>query len=476
MPTLALLLCLLFIIYGIASDSKPRSSVSMAIWIPTILLLILGSRPVSLWVSGGTVHLGVMGNETVGSSIDQLFFLTVIVSSFLVASLRRVKWTKLFASNAAIMLFYLYFVASVLWSGDPAASFKRVIKDFGMLFVIGVLLSEKDPLLAMRTVYVRCALVLFPLSVVFIKYFPSYARAYSFAGDVMVTGVTTQKNSLGEIVMIFTLFLIWDCLETRANTQPGGIRIPWNRLILLLMAAWLLNLSESKTALICTLVGAFLIVRSGRLVSKAFNRAALAGALSLPFLLFFSQQFSSIIAPLIGSLGRNMTFTGRTDIWAHITSKTVNPLIGAGFWNFWGGSGGYAISRAMNTIVPNAHNGYVDIYLDGGIVGLAILLLLLATSGRRIINSLSQTLDSHRYLRVRLAFLVVVIIYNLSESTFARVGPLWVTTLLMIVDFPPMKALVTKVTDGVPHDINSGCDQRNLALVNPMSKQSTFYS
>lgn len=412
------------------------------------------------------MHLGMMGNEMAGSSIDQLFFLTVIASSFLVASLRGVKWTKLFAANAAIMLFYLYFLVSVSWSGDPTGSFKRVIKDFGMLFVIGVLFSEKDPLLAMRAVYVRCALVLFPLSVVFIKYFPSYARAYSAAGDVMVTGVTTQKNSLGEIVMIFTLFLIWDYFETRADRQPGSIRVPWDRLILLLMAAWLLNISESKTALVCTLVGTLLIVRGGRFASKAFNTAVLAGALSLPLLLLFSQQFSSIIAPLIGALGRNMTFTGRTDIWEHITFKTVNPIVGAGFWNFWGGSGGYEISRVMNTIVPNAHNGYLDIYLDGGILGLVILSLLLVTSGRRIIRSLNENSDSHRYLRVKFAFLVVAIIYNLSESTFARVGPLWVTTLLMILDFPGLKAVVKKVPEAALQDINSSPDRRTLALVN----------
>jgi exopolysaccharide production protein ExoQ len=445
MPTLALFLCLAFIAWFVVRDCMRRTSVSAAVWIPTALLLILGSRPVSLWASGGRVFVGEMGNESSGSPLDLLFFVLVLVASFVVASSRGVNWNKVFAANGALMLFYLYFAISVAWSGDPVGSLKRVIKDFGLLFVIGVIFSEKDPLQAMRAVYVRCAFVLLPLSVVFIKYFPQYSRAFSVAGDVMVTGVTTQKNSLGEIVMVLTPFLIWDSLEAhRPNAKLRWSRIPWDRALLLFMGAWLLHLSQSKTALLCTLVGTFLIVRGGWLASRTINALVLVGALSLPFLLFFSQQFSSVIAPIVQAMGRNMTFTGRTDIWNHVTANTVNPLFGAGFWNFWGGRGGYAISQAMNTVIPNAHCGYVDIYLDGGMIGLVVLLILLVTCGRRIIRYLRLRPDPHRYLRVRLAFLVIAIVYNLSESTFARVGPIWFTALLMMVDFPA-KAVARKV-------------------------------
>jgi uncharacterized protein (DUF1330 family) len=36
------------------------------------------------------------------------------------------------------------------------------------------------------------------------------------------------------------------------------------------------------------------------------------------------------------------------------------------------------------------------------------------------------------------------IVYNLSESSFLRMGLLWFTTLLMIVDFPKMKQTVKR--------------------------------
>jgi len=466
MPTIALYACILFILWIVVADCRRRKSVSSAVWIPTILLLILGSRPVSLWVAGGKGFIGEMGNEAAGSVLDQMFFFFVLAGSFLVASVRGVKWGKVFSANRALMLFYLYYLVSVAWSGDPMGSFKRIIKDFGLLFVIGVIFSEKDPLESMRAVYVRCACALFPLSVVFIKYFPEYARAYTVGGEVMITGVTTQKNSLGEIVLIFTMFLVWDYFETRPVS--GGWRlskIPWSRVLLLIMGGWLLHLSQSKTALLCTIVGVFLVVRSGLLVSRTINRFVLAGALSLPFLLFSSRQFSSVIAPIVGAMGRNMTFTGRTDIWDHITSTTVNPLVGAGYWNFWGGPGGFAISEAMTTIVPNAHCGYVDMYLDGGIIGLVVLFILLVSSGRRLARNLRVSADPHRYLRMRFAFLIVVVIYNLSETTYGRVSPIWFTTLLMIVDFPAIKAAVKKSRQALQHGRNTALSARP-ALVN----------
>jgi len=437
MPRICLIACILFSTVLIARDSRRRRSISAAVWVPTALLLILASRPVSLWMSGGQVVVNEMGNEAATSPYDQIFHLLILSSSLLIASVRRFRWTKLLSGNLAVVLFYSFFFASVLWSGDPAGSLKRVIKDSGLLYVGGLLFTERDPLLAIRSVYFRCAAILIPLSVVFIKYFPEYARAFTVAGEIMVTGVTTQKNSLGEIVLIFTLILLWDSVEMiRQEPHRDWKRLPWDRFSLIAMGLWLVHESESKTALLCILVGSLLILRSGKYASKAMNRAVLISALALPFLVLFSQQFSSVIAPLVTALGRNMTFTGRTDIWQHITLKTVNPLIGAGFWNFWGGPGGYEISLQMRTPVPNAHCGYYDMYLDGGFIGIALLFTFLLTSGLSICRQMERTADPQRFQRIRLAILVITVIYNLSESTFARVGPIWLTALLMIVDYP----------------------------------------
>src|SRR6476660_4629913 len=211
MPKIALILSLLFSTYLIVRDCRRRRDVSIAIWIPTIFVMILASRPASLWLSGRAARLGIENaNDQATSMVDQLFYLLSLGSSFVIASVRGMKLGKLFSANRAIMLFYLYFALSVLWSSDPTGSTKRLIKDFGVVFLAGLIFTEKDPLQALRAIYLRCAFLLLPLSVVFIKWFPGYGRAYGSGGDMMFTGVTTQKNSLGEIVLLFTLFMVWD--------------------------------------------------------------------------------------------------------------------------------------------------------------------------------------------------------------------------------------------------------------------------
>jgi exopolysaccharide production protein ExoQ len=450
MGTIGLSLSLLFSSYLVIRDCRRRRTVSWAVWIPTILVAILSSRPASLWFSGRGAHLSVqMANDVESSVVDQMFYAIVLGSSLIVAFSRRMNWTRLFTSNLALMLFYLYFAMSIAWSTYPLGSTKRLIKDFGLLCVVAVLLTEKDPLEAMRAVYIRCAIVLLPLSFVFIKWYPEMGRAYGIAGEQMVTGVTTQKNSLGEIVLIFTLFLIWDYFEMRSpGTKFQLKRLPWDLIILELCGLHLLHLSQSKTAMVCTICGSFLICRPGWLASRSISRLILAGALTLPFIVIFAQQFASILGPLTQALGRNLTFTGRTSIWQHITLDTVNPTIGAGYWNFWGGPGGDKVNLAMNSIIPNAHNGYIDIYLDGGLIGLTLLFILLLTCGLRIIRRIRVGSPLNRYERVRFAFLVAAIIYNLSESTFARIGPIWFTTLLMMVEYPIPRLDVKKMTRG----------------------------
>jgi exopolysaccharide production protein ExoQ len=444
-PPIALFLCLVFIAWLLVRDVKRRPSSSAAIWIPTFFLLVIGSRPLSLWI--GAVITG-SGNAPEESWIDGTFYLLLIFGSWIVLSLRRVRWSKFFAANTTIVLFYLYFAVSVLWADDPDGSFKRWFKDFGLVFVTSVILSEKDPLEAMRAVYFRCACVLFPLSMLFIRYYGHLGRAYNMLGGTMFLGVSTQKNGLGEIVMVFSLFLIWEYLETRpVGTKPIRRRTPWDHLMLLLMGVRLLYISESKTASICLLIGLALMLRSRRLASVMINRMVLLGALCAPFLVLFVQQSSWITTPLVEALGRDPTFTGRTNIWQHITATTVNPFFGAGFYNFWGTSGGAAIRRLMHTPMLNSsHNSYLDIYLDGGFIALGLLFCLLIARG----GSLIRNVHVNRYQRLRFAVLIVAIIYNITESTFARLAPIWFTTLLVLIDFPSRREILgTRENGGI---------------------------
>jgi exopolysaccharide production protein ExoQ len=440
---LALVLCLLFIAMLLALDRKRRRhSVSGATWLPTLMLMVLGSRPLSAWFDTSR------GSTRDASPLDLAFFVFVVIASWIVASRRHLKWTTLLTTNTAITVCYLYLAITMLWSDDPLGSFNRWVKTFGLLAVVGLVLSERDPPRAIGAIYVRCACVLIPLSVLLRKYYPTLGRSYSPAGVPEYTGVALQKNSLGEIIMILLLFLIWDYLETtpagttgrwrltswdRAQLVIGATRraMSWDRALLVLMGLWVLYNSDSKTAMICLPIGLALLVRGRHLASMTFNRVVLIGGLSLSFFLLFTAGFSSLAAPIVEVSGRDLTFTGRTAIWQAVLAQPVDPLLGVGYFNFWKSRHGEAVRRTLSYPgLGTSHNGYLEIFLDGGLIGLCLLLSLLLANGNRLAGRISI----NRYHSLRFAFLIVAIIYNLTEGVFFRLTPVWLTILLLSVD------------------------------------------
>lgn len=426
-PTL--LLSVICAVWLFRRESRHFPVLSKALWIPTALVLILGSRPLSHWIEGS----GASGAGSGGSPWDEGFYALILGTSFFVATSRGVKWGRFFGANFPLMLVYVFFACSVLWSGDPLASAKRIVKDFGLFFVLAVLFSEEDPFRSARAVFIRCACILFPLSIACNRYFPDISRQFALDGSMMLSGLTEQKNSLGETILVFCSMLVWELLERQRRTGYSIWRVmAVEDVVLFAMGGILLAQSQSKTALLCFAICVGVTFRPVAFRSRTASRLLFLGFLSTPFLMFFSQVFGDAIQPIVQALGRDMTFTGRTNIWVNINLKTVNPIFGNGYWNFWGGPGGRAISDMIQWNIPNAHCGYLDLYLDGGFSVLLLLGFMLIAYGFRLVAR--QSLQPER--RLRMAFFCAALVYNLSESSFFRIGLLWFTTLLVIVDFP----------------------------------------
>jgi O-antigen ligase len=398
------------------------------------MLFTIGTRTPSQW----------LGQDGHNALIDEVYFGSLIGAAVIVLCSRGVQWRKLFNANSALILLYSYFAISSVWSSDPLGSVIRLVKDIGgSVLMTVVLFSENNPLEAVRAVYVRCACASIPLSVFMIRY-SSIGKAYTIGGEMMYTGATQQKNSLGETLTVCILFLVWDHLESRRGLPKSRWRSAlWDRLALLLAGAWLLNLSQSKTSMVCTVIGLGLIGARAWLGSRGMSLIMLSVALSLPVLVLLGQQFGSAITPVLENMGRDATFTGRATTWSAIGPGTVNPLIGAGFYNFWGSNDGRALANEAGVSASNAHNGYLETYLDGGVIGLAVLAVLLLASAKRIIKNVPL----NGFHRVRFVFLIVALVQNLTESFFIRLSPLWFTTVLVFMDYPFSRQLDGKKGD-----------------------------
>src|SRR5437899_2006580 len=125
-PQLALLLTSVFVIYLFWRDSKHQPKASNAIWIPSIWLLILGSRAISQWLDPGVRQS--TDDFLEGSPTDRIIYLGLIVGGAVVLWRRQIRWRELFRNNVWLTVFVLYCAVSILWSDFPFVAFKRWIK------------------------------------------------------------------------------------------------------------------------------------------------------------------------------------------------------------------------------------------------------------------------------------------------------------------------------------------------------------
>ena len=136
---------------------------------------------------------------------------------------------------------------------------------------------------------------------------------------------------------------------------------------------------------------------------------------------------------VVDLLGRNENLTGRTEIWEMIKAQPINPLIGCGFMAFWDGPMGQLYHEATETALVSTHNGYLETYVDGGLLAVVLLVLFLLAGFWTVFNEL---VTGSLYWRTLFAFSVVAVVYNWSESSFFRLGPMWFALVLAMVRCP----------------------------------------
>jgi len=407
---------------------------SRALWLPLLWFVILSSRPISLWFGGG-LRVENPDDYLEGSPFDRNVFLLLMVMGLGVLAKRRVNWGTILRSNIWLFAFFFYCALSAIWSDYTFVSFKRWIKDFGNLVMVLIVVSEKSPVQAITALLARCMYFALPVSVVLIKYFPELGRVVSSTWENASCGVTTDKNSLGCLAFSSGMFLVWDFLQVRAATEKNPDRADrvdlWARGFLFLMVFWLLYEASSSTADVCLVLGSSIIL----LLQWPFSRRqvrflgayCLMGACAA-FLLYASGFFETFVQVL----GEDVTLTGRTELWGELMMEPINPLLGTGYQSFWLGPRAEVYWEKWIFHPNQAHNGYIETYLNGGLIGLFLLVAAITSTGIRLKKRL---LRGGNYEILLFAFFVVVLLYNWTEAMFNKLSPMWFLILMASLNY-----------------------------------------
>jgi O-antigen ligase len=443
-PKLALLLCTFFVLYAFRYDRKHAVAVSKALWWPTIWYLVVASRFVGYWLLMAGVPLpGGSGDPTEGSVVDRSFFLTLTVVGLVVLARRRFDWGRAFRDNPWLTALIVFMALSVLWSNYPFVSFKRYVKVIGSVVMALVVLTEENPREAFLTVIRRCLYVHLPMSILCVKYFRDIGVSWDWSGgNTMWQGISTSKNVLGQVAMLGVLYFFWEVVRRWRELRWRNLH-----LLYLLMAVYLLKGSESSFSLTSVSVCLFALVvflglqalRRRPALAYRFGMAVFCAVVGLVVLVLvhsvsmFSED--SLFGQIITKFGRDITLTDRTYIWHDCYAAVDNPLLGVGFGGFW-------IGRMVNIpwnanltwVLNESHNGYVETYLQLGLIGGLLLAGVLFSTLPKLQASLADDFDFGCF---RLTLFLTLLLINITESTYIRGDHhLWLVLMMITWQVP----------------------------------------
>jgi exopolysaccharide production protein ExoQ len=415
-------------------DRDKDVQVSKALWIPTLWLFFCLSRSVSQWLGMSPPPLDSTSVYLEGSPVDRTVYIILEVLALIVVIKRGPRVASILRRNWALGLFLSYAALSMAWSDFPFVTFKHWIKEVGDVMIVLIVLSEPNVPNAIKRLYTRLGFVLVPLSVLFIKYYPDLGRFLNLSWQMEPVGVATQKNGLGELCDYLGLALLW-CFRNAYNDREDPKRK--RRLLalgaVLAMIVWLLWMCNSMTSICGLTMASTVMLLSMRPTFR--RRPALVHLLMVVLLsgtiyaLFFQSS-----GDLIQSLGRNPTLTGRTDIWQFVLSIPNSRLVGAGYESFWLGT---RLQMGWNAF-PNfhlqeAHNGYIELFLNLGWIGEILLVGLITTGYANMIAAYRRNPEINSF---RMAFLLAAVINGMTEAAFRMMGPPWIALLMAAVGAP----------------------------------------
>lgn len=432
-------------LFWLTWDRKVRPS--LALWIPVVWFGLACSRGVSDWLNLGS---GAVTPDALleGSPLDRAVSIGLIAAGLAVLCTRR-RVIAILLANGPVLFFFLYCLISILWSDFPDTALKRWPRALGDVIMVIVVISDRQPLVAFRRLLARLAFFLIPLSILFIKYFLVLGLGWNpWTGSPEYQGVTTNKNMLGAVCMVLGLGTLWIVFSVWKE-EKGMARI--RHLIaygaILGMVGYLFGKMNSMTSLSCFLMALVLMIVASLPMAKR-KPAIVHIVLVSMVVMSVGILFLGVSPGALKAIGRNPTLTERTIIWSETLNLVKNPIFGTGFETFWLGPR-LDVMWQLQPWRPNeAHNGYLEIFLNLGWVGV-ILLAFVLVMGYRGVFKAWRAGDPRGPLLI--AYFFGALIYNCTEAAFFKMqAVVWLFFLFALVRVPGM----------IPRKSNAGSKEK----------------
>jgi O-antigen ligase len=321
-----------------------------------------------------------------------------------------------FRRNKLLVSLIALSAVSASWSPEPASSAKRAVlllatTLFGAYFGVRFEPLEQLKLLSLTMTIAIGASFAFALCI------PAYGTDNEMA--VAWRGVFDQKNEFGRAAVLSVIVFFF------MSKQPRSRRWFWHTAIVLALGAVVLSRSATAVVVLLAVGVSFMVLSLFRLPQRLLIEAAcLSLALATCAVALLSANTDSVFK----LLGRDATLTGRTEIWSALAAPIGRHLwFGYGYGGFWLGPGSdsESVTEQVHWAVQHAHNGFLDLTLQLGCVGITIFALLFLQYFTRALRSARS--QSGYLCLWPLCYFAFMFFYNFTDNTIvAHNNVFWV--------------------------------------------------
>lgn len=338
------------------------------------------------------------------------FFIVYTIAFFLVF-LRWRRVVDALPKRKLLLLLEGIAVASVFWSASPGVTIRRTGALIGTT-IFGVYLATRYSLEEQFRLLLWALGTAMVLSLLCGLCFPTIGIHQSGVAAGLWRGIYTHKNSLGGnmgyALLAFSLHALW------------GNKYRWVGWVGSGLAFTLLLLSGSATPLLAYLtVMALLPLYS--ILRWRYALTLFFFMMALMFNAFVSTFALSNLEPILGAFGRDITLTGRTQLWSVVVEAIQKrPWLGHGYSAFWLGwdSPAAQVWTAIGWQPEYSHNGYLELALELGLLGIFVFGIDYLLNFLRAIIFAAATNNAAGIFP--LAFLTYFLPLNITDSSVMR--------------------------------------------------------
>ncbi len=329
---------------------------------------------------------------------------------------------KFFLASVPLMMLLVWCALSIFWAPDVTIASRRFIRlVFVFIAAAGIAVAVPSLRTFHRTAIVVLGVVMF-INFTSVFLVPGLAR--DEAGNF--TGMYSHRNTAGLISTI--AFFCWLSAARWSSDRQSRFFLYIGSGIWCIFTFF----TASKTSIVISVLSPIAVITLAHIVRRyglsawfSFMTLFLAAMIFLSIMILFT---SPTLDEMLGIFLPDTTLTGRTILWRFLFEEfSFHPWLGIGFGSFWGtGDTSPAVVFGAEFIsrINQGHNGYLDILLTTGVVGLILFSIFMMSTflyGIRMLYYDKLTGSNNAGAIEFLLYIIFAAVpHDITESSFLR--------------------------------------------------------